>query len=136
MSLSPPLPPFNSSDPTATFLSSSTLDFLLIELVPLALRVTADRDFASPAATSSNSTADALQSPPHSAATAKSEATSGTVVGDAAGDTPKRIDDEEHLDAVHYRLEAQGYRVGQGLVERYMTSFSRKHTSSLQRSNS
>lgn len=125
MSLSPPLPPFNSSDPTATFLSSSTLDFLLIELVPLALRVTADRDFASPSAgTTAGSTADALQSPPHSAATAKSEATSGTVVGDAtaAGDTPKRIDDEEHLDAVHYRLESQGYRVGQGLVERYATS--------------
>ncbi|PNP41490.1 hypothetical protein TGAMA5MH_06591 [Trichoderma gamsii] len=123
MSLSPPLPPFNSSDPSATFLSSSTLDFLLIELVPLAHRVTTDRDFASPStatATATNSTADALQSPPHSAATAKSEATSGTVVGDAAaGDTPKRIDDEEHLDAVHYRLEAQGYRVGQGLVERF-----------------
>ncbi|PON21704.1 hypothetical protein TGAM01_v209442 [Trichoderma gamsii] len=128
MSLSPPLPPFNSSDPSATFLSSSTLDFLLIELVPLAHRVTTDRDFASPStATATNSTADALQSPPHSAATAKSEATSGTVVGDAAaGDTPKRIDDEEHLDAVHYRLEAQGYRVGQGLVERYMASLPKK----------
>ncbi|KAL7894186.1 transport protein particle component [Trichoderma sp. SZMC 28014] len=118
MSLSPPLPPFNSSDPTASFLSSSTLDFLLIELVPLAHRVTTDRDFASPpAGTTAASTADALQSPPHSAATASS----GTVVGDAtaAGDTPKRIDDEEHLDAVHYRLESQGYRVGQGLVERF-----------------
>ncbi|KAL7918339.1 transport protein particle component [Trichoderma austrokoningii] len=113
MSLSPPLPPFNSSDPTATFLSSSTLDFLLIELVPLAHRVTTDRDAASPSATAD---ALALQSPPHSAATAKSEATSGTVVG---GDTPKRIDDEERLDAVHYRLESQGYRVGQGLVERF-----------------
>ncbi|PTB38445.1 uncharacterized protein TrAFT101_011453 [Trichoderma asperellum] len=127
MSLSPPLPPFNSSDPTATFLSSSTLDFLLIELVPLAHRVTVERDLASPSALApaSASAADtaALQSPPHSAATAKSETTSGTVVGDAAaaaaGDTPKRIDDEEHLDAVHYRLESQGYRVGQGLVERF-----------------
>ncbi|KAL6886887.1 transport protein particle component [Trichoderma evansii] len=121
MSLSPPLPPFNSSDPTATFLSSSTLDFLLIELVPLAQRVTTERDFASPSASASALAADgALQSPPHSATTAKSDATSGTVVGDAAaGDTPKRIDDEEHLDAVHYRLEAQGYRVGQGLVERF-----------------
>ncbi|KAK1236969.1 hypothetical protein MKX08_007917 [Trichoderma sp. CBMAI-0020] len=121
MSLSPPLPPFNSSDPSATFLSSSALDFLLIELVPLANRITTERDFASPATATASATApsDALQSPPHSAATARSEATSGTVVGDAAADTPRRIDDEEHLDAVHYRLEAQGYRVGQGLVERF-----------------
>ncbi|GFP58970.1 trafficking protein particle complex subunit 6B [Trichoderma asperellum] len=132
MSLSPPLPPFNSSDPTATFLSSSTLDFLLIELVPLAHRITTERDFASPSAAPASASASAsaadtagLQSPPHSAATAKSETTSGTVVvGDAAaaaagGDAPKRIDDEEHLDAVHYRLESQGYRVGQGLVERF-----------------
>lgn len=135
MSLSPPLPPFNSSDPSATFLSSSTLDFLLIELVPLAHRITTERDLASPSATATAST-DALQSPPHSAATAKSEATSGTVVGDAAGDTPKRIDEEEHLDTVHYKLEAQGYRVGQGLVERYMTSLARMRISNLQRSSS
>ncbi|KAM0256164.1 hypothetical protein ACHAQJ_005141 [Trichoderma viride] len=122
MSLSPPPPPFNSSDPSATFLSSSTLDFLLIELVPLAYRVTTERDLASPSP-------DALN-PPDSAN--KSESTSGTVIvtapdaapppAAAAGTTmesPKRIDDEEQLDAVHYRLEAQGYRVGQGLVERF-----------------
>ncbi|KAJ3473655.1 hypothetical protein NLG97_g10195 [Lecanicillium saksenae] len=32
----------------------------------------------------------------------------------------KRFDEEdEELDAVHYRLETLGYRVGQGLVERF-----------------
>ncbi|KJZ73376.1 hypothetical protein HIM_07170 [Hirsutella minnesotensis 3608] len=41
MSLDPVMPPYNASDPSATFLSSSCLDFLLIELVPLAFRVSA-----------------------------------------------------------------------------------------------
>ncbi|PHH80005.1 hypothetical protein CDD80_3134 [Ophiocordyceps camponoti-rufipedis] len=35
------MPPYNASDPTATFLSASALDFLLIEMVPLAQRVAA-----------------------------------------------------------------------------------------------
>lgn len=38
MSFESPLPPYNASDPTATFLNSSCLDLLLIELVPLAYR--------------------------------------------------------------------------------------------------
>jgi len=40
MSFDPVMPPYNASDPTARFLSSSCLDFLLIELVPMAYRVT------------------------------------------------------------------------------------------------
>ena len=31
-----------------------------------------------------------------------------------------RMDEDEERDAVFYRLEALGYRVGQGLVERYV----------------
>ncbi|KAM3082253.1 hypothetical protein ACMFMG_004696 [Clarireedia jacksonii] len=38
MSFDSPLPPYNASDPSATFLNSSCLDLLLIELVPLAYR--------------------------------------------------------------------------------------------------
>ena len=30
----------------------------------------------------------------------------------------RKLDDEEERDAVFYRLESLGYRVGQGLVER------------------
>lgn len=30
-----------------------------------------------------------------------------------------RMDEDEERDAVFYRLESLGYRVGQGLVERY-----------------
>jgi hypothetical protein len=39
MSFETPLPPFNASDPHATFLNSSCLDLLLIELVPMAFRL-------------------------------------------------------------------------------------------------
>ncbi|KAL8896128.1 MAG: hypothetical protein Q9207_007863 [Kuettlingeria erythrocarpa] len=39
MSFETPLPPYNASDPHATFLSSSCFDMLLIEMVPLANRM-------------------------------------------------------------------------------------------------
>ncbi|KAL5085658.1 hypothetical protein Trisim1_010142 [Trichoderma cf. simile WF8] len=116
MSLSPPMPPFNSTDPTASFLSSSALDFLLIELVPLAQRVTSQRDFPSSSATTT-------QNPDNKHDSASSHhhhhRKSDSHHPPAAADSLKKIDDEEHLDAVHLRLESQGYRVGQGLVERF-----------------
>ena len=34
------------------------------------------------------------------------------------------MEDDEELDAVHFRLDSLGYRVGQGLVERYVCLFS------------
>lgn len=41
--------------------------------------------------------------------------------GTAAVPGSKRVmDEEEERDAVFYRLETLGYRVGQGLVERYV----------------
>ena len=88
MSFESVMPPYNASDPGATFLASSCLDFLLIELVPLAHRVTSERDSGALLA-------------------------SGAAEGDAG-------QDDEEADAVHHRLETQGYRVGQGLVERYV----------------
>ncbi|KAK1236844.1 hypothetical protein MKX07_005963 [Trichoderma sp. CBMAI-0711] len=135
MSLSPPMPPFNSSDPSASFLSTSALDFLLIELVPLAHRVTSQRDFSSPISSSLSpstaaTTAAASQLSPQanqqhpnnddsSAAHPQAQISSSSTASASADYASKRIDDDEHLDAVHYRLEAQGYRVGQGLVERF-----------------
>lgn len=110
------MPPFNSTDPTASFLSSSALDFLLIELVPLAQRVTSQRDFPSSSATTT-------QNPDNKHDSASSHhhhhRKSDSHHPPAAADSLKKIDDEEHLDAVHLRLESQGYRVGQGLVERF-----------------
>lgn len=116
MSLDPVMPPFNSSDPSANFLSSSCLDFLLIELVPLAYRVTNERD----------STQD--PSEPAGAQTAEAASTSHRAASLGSGGAhhvsssgTRKLDDEEELDAVHFRLESLGYRVGQGLVERYVS---------------
>lgn len=97
MSFETAMPPYNSSDPTASFLSSSALDFLLIELVPLAYRVT-------------NETPAALESSSENDATANNA---------AATTSPSRAEDDETIHAMRHKLETTGYRVGQGLVERY-----------------
>ncbi|KAL8841532.1 MAG: hypothetical protein Q9176_003153 [Flavoplaca citrina] len=82
MSFETPLPPYNASDPHATFLNSSCFDLLLIEMVPFAHRL-AEQSTAERAAV-----------------------------------TP-RLDEEEQREAVFRRLDHLGYRVGQGLVERF-----------------
>lgn len=102
MSFETPLPPFNSSDPAATFVSASCLELMMIELVPMAYRVANEVD-----------------------ASASNEATAGHKEKEnGAGNGEKvkeaRMDEDEERDAVFYRLEALGYRVGQGLVERYV----------------
>lgn len=82
MSFESVMPPYNASDPTARFLSASALDFLLIELVPMAYRVNKETDSTD-------------------------------------GGSGSKMDEDEERDAVFYRLESLGYRVGQGLVERF-----------------
>jgi trafficking protein particle complex subunit 6 len=77
MSFDTPLPPYNASDPHATFLNSSCLDLLLIELVPMAYRIANEFNLSD-----------------------------------------EKLDDEEEREAVFYRLDMLGYRVGQGLAER------------------
>ena len=39
MSFEAPTPPYNASDPYATFISASCMDLLLIEMVPMAYRL-------------------------------------------------------------------------------------------------
>jgi trafficking protein particle complex subunit 6 len=137
MSFEPVAAPYNHSDPSANFLSSSALDFLLIELVPLAYRVTSTTapESSSSAAAGANNVqslapADrsSVASPP-SAEAADNASTIGASQGaarstlggaDTAGTTTAGagVDEEETQDAVHHRLDAAGYRVGQGLVER------------------
>ncbi|KAL6850892.1 hypothetical protein ACO1O0_008018 [Amphichorda felina] len=97
MSFDAVMPPYNSSDPAASFLSSSALDFLLIELVPLAYRVTNEMPVA-------------LQPPAENNAVTNNGPTIASL---------SRAEDDETLDAVRHKLETAGYRVGQGLVERF-----------------
>jgi hypothetical protein len=105
MAFEPVMPPYNISDPTATFLSSSCLDFLLIELVPMAYRVTNELEVAAarqdPSSSSSSDPSQQQQQQQYSS------------------EPQKLLDEDEERDAVFYRLETLGYRVGQGLVERY-----------------
>ncbi|KAL2816373.1 transport protein particle component-domain-containing protein [Aspergillus cavernicola] len=70
--------PLNASDPRTRVLNASCLDFLLIELVPMAERLAKDL---------------------------------------AADD--RLLDDEEVKETAFFRLESLGYRVGQGLAERF-----------------
>lgn len=71
----------NASDPEATFINASCLDLLLIEMVPMAYRLT-------------------------------------TEVGSLGYEEGAQAEDENTREAAFHRLEALGYRVGQGLVER------------------
>ncbi|PMD49349.1 trafficking protein particle complex subunit 6A [Hyaloscypha bicolor E] len=119
MSFDSPLPPYNASDPTATFLNSSCLDLLMIELVPMAYRIVNEIDSSDPpppSANPSSTTTSQAQSP------TQSRKGDGSLKGGAGAvgvNGSRKMDEEEERDAVFYRLEMLGYRVGQGLVERF-----------------
>ncbi|KAF4835297.1 Trafficking protein particle complex subunit 6B [Colletotrichum siamense] len=115
MSFESVMPPYNASDPTASFLNSSCLDFLLIELVPMAFRVTRELDIAPAEASSTGGDGASSGSHSHAAAGAALSSASGAVTAGSA----RKMDEDEERDAVFYRLETLGYRVGQGLVERF-----------------
>jgi trafficking protein particle complex subunit 6 len=93
-----------ASDPNARFLGVSCLDLLLIEIVPMAERMTEELNNNTP-----------------STATATTTAATTTVAGTAATTISGKLEDEEMREATFYRLESLGYRVGQGLAERYAT---------------
>jgi hypothetical protein len=110
MSFESPLPPYNASDPSATFLNSSCLDLLMIELVPMAYRVVNEVD----AAGIDDRIIEKKEKDPGGSL-------KGSVANGTAGSTNgRKMDEEEERDAVFFRLEMLGYRVGQGLVERFV----------------
>ncbi|KAK0100115.1 Trafficking protein particle complex subunit 33 [Cadophora gregata] len=119
MSFDAPLPPYNASDPSATFLNSSCLDLLMIELVPMAYRIVNEVDAAAlddrlPAKAGHDSVKSS------SVASNVRDGGAGTGGGNIVGaGAARKMDEDEERDAVFYRLEMLGYRVGQGLVERF-----------------
>ena len=113
MSFDTPIPTYSASDPHASFLNSSCLDFLLIELVPLAQRLAREL-----AISSSGRTGAGAEEGGGSADGAGGS--SASVIGGAA-ETEEGLDEEEEREAMFYRLEMLGYRVGQGLAERYVS---------------
>jgi hypothetical protein len=104
-----PYPP--PTDAHTRLLSASCLDFLLIELVPMAERLAHE-----PAARGIDPIASDNDS-------AKDEEGEGEGEGDKTqtqtnGTAPPPDDEEARREATFFRLEGLGYRVGQGLAER------------------
>ncbi|KAK3380316.1 transporter particle component [Lasiosphaeria ovina] len=122
MSFEPVMPPYNASDPSASFLSASCLDFLLIEIVPLAYRVTNQLEVSAledAAAASNSANPSAVAAAGATTTIAATSAAGGGTAQGGAGGRRAAMDEEEEREAVFYRLDTIGYRVGQGLVERF-----------------
>lgn len=102
MSFDTPLPPYNASDPHAHFLNTSCLDLLLIEIVPLAERMARHVSGVGPAG-----------------GTAAGGPGTGGIDGSGLGG-PMGEDEERVRDAMFWRLDSLGYRVGMGLSERWV----------------
>ncbi|KAK7213534.1 hypothetical protein V2G26_020712 [Clonostachys chloroleuca] len=116
MSLEPLASPHSVSDSGAAFTSSSALDFLLIELVPLAYRVTGET--LPPRYSESNGTGAPTAAGAATISTANTQNTPASGTAPSAN-FPSRVDEDDAADAARHRLETLGYRVGQGLVERF-----------------
>src|ERR1700733_8333342 len=99
MSFDTPNPTYSASDPYATFLNASCFEHLLIELVPLAERMARRLE-------------DSIDGRGGTAGVVTGGSTTGTGTS-----VEKEQDDERFRDAVYFRLEGLGYRVGQGLSE-------------------
>ncbi|KAI0186927.1 transporter particle component [Xylaria flabelliformis] len=115
-----PLPPYNASDPTATFMGTSCLDFLLIELVPMAYRLTNELEGASDG-DNNNTGSSGSKNAEETGSVSTSAGTISTAPGVSSSATGRKskLDEDEEREAVFFRLEGLGYRVGLGLVERF-----------------
>lgn len=112
-------------DPTFSLLNTSCLDLLLIELVPMAYRITADlaaREEEWIHGSSSKAGNKRLSGISNDASSTMGGPGAGGPVGGTVGGGTATVDEEEAREAVFHRLESLGYRVGLGVVERYGTS--------------
>jgi hypothetical protein len=116
-------------DPTFSLINTSCLDLLLIELVPMAYRITADLAAREEEWIHGSSASPAARPKRLSGSTSNDAASTvaggttrggGTDAGGHAGGAAT-VDEEESREAVFHRLEALGYRVGLGVVERYVS---------------
>jgi hypothetical protein len=108
----PDTPTTSYVDPTFSLINTSCLDLLLIELVPMAYRITADL-----AAREEEWTKDSSTTKANRLSGASNDASTGGNGGAVGAGT---VDEEEAREAVFHRLEGLGYRVGLGIVERYV----------------
>jgi hypothetical protein len=117
--------PTSYIDPTFSLLNTSCLDLLMIELVPMAYRITADlaaREEEWIHGPSTSTKQNRLSGTSNDASSTIAGTGTGTSRegGPVGGGGTATIDDEEAREAVFHRLEGLGYRVGLGIVERYV----------------
>lgn len=115
MSFDTPTSPFNASDPHARYLNASCLDFLLIEVVPMAERLVHELELAGGRPSSSSGETGGAKD-----GGAEVKDGTGTGIGIGSGSTVTKPEDDDVREATFYRLETLGFRVGQGLAERYV----------------
>ncbi|EFR03306.1 hypothetical protein MGYG_06305 [Nannizzia gypsea CBS 118893] len=108
MSFDTPTPPFSASDPHARFLNASCLDLLLIELVPMAERLVQELELGEKDSPVKQGEALDAKNKERGKGEEKDSKSSVAV-----------MDDEEYREAIYFRLESLGYRVGLGLGERF-----------------
>ncbi|KAH7390570.1 transport protein particle component, partial [Pyrenochaeta sp. MPI-SDFR-AT-0127] len=118
----PTEPTTSYTDPTFSLLNTSCLDLLLIELVPMAYRITADlaaREEEWIHGSTSKVNNNRLSGTSNDASSTVGGAGAGGPVGGTVGGGTATVDEEEAREAVFHRLESLGYRVGLGVVERF-----------------
>ena len=109
-------------DPTSSHVAISTFDFLLIELVPLAERMARDYEASLDRPSLTNKTTSDIT---NNGSSGNSNSNRNTGTSSAAG--PGTItttydglpETEVFKDIVYFRLDLLGFRVGQGLSERF-----------------
>lgn len=114
----PDTPTSSYTDPTFSLLNTSCLDLLLIELVPMAYRITTDlaareEEWIHGATSKQKNRLSGTSNDASSTVAGTGMGTGGPVGGATA-----TVDEEEAREAVFHRLESLGYRVGLGIVER------------------
>jgi len=117
-------PSSSYTDPTFSLLNTSCLDLLLIELVPMAYRINAD--LAAREDEWIHGSSAAAKSKRHSGTSNDVSSTAAGTLREGAGTDggpvggTATLDEEDSREAVFHRLESLGYRVGLGVVERYV----------------
>lgn len=113
-------PPTPDDDPSNPKVSATALDFLLIELVPLAQDLTT-RQYTHDQALLEERNRNRIFNPSgqqDTPATGADGPTAGADAGSAITSLGFPVMSDEIREGVFWRLDGMGYRVGQGLVER------------------
>lgn len=115
MSSDPLIPPGSFSDPSATYLNISCFDLLMIELVPMAYRLANQMDAAISKGQDNKGEDGCLLT---NESSSNGNLRSSMIGSSSTENETRRMEEDQEKYAVFFRLEALGYRVGQGLVER------------------